>query len=84
MMFEPAMESPDGLELFPCLVDVPCGASKVVKIPIQNSRLHDIYLSQRTVQGWVELMEDIRPVITAADCQKKHVSQSCDAFLIFI
>ncbi|KAK6324467.1 hypothetical protein J4Q44_G00038090 [Coregonus suidteri] len=76
MMFEPAVDShcPEGLELSPCLVDVPCGASKVVKIPIQNSTQHDIYLSQRTVLGWVELMDDIRPVITAPDCQKKHRS----------
>lgn len=66
MMFEPAMEShcPDGLVVFPCLVDVPCGASKVVKIEDQNSTQHDIYLSQRTVLGRVEQIADIRPVIT--------------------
>ena len=66
MMFESAMEShcPDGLVVFPCLVAVPCGASKVVKIEIQNSTQHDIYLSQRTVLGRVEKIADIRPVIT--------------------
>ncbi|KAK0151978.1 hypothetical protein N1851_006677 [Merluccius polli] len=53
MLFEPATENnrPEGLELFPALVDVPCGPSKVVKIPIQNSTKHSIYLPQRTVLG---------------------------------
>lgn len=39
MPFEPLPECPvqDGLELFPTVVDVPKGASKVVKIPVLNS-----------------------------------------------
>lgn len=39
MMFETATGSciPEGLELFPAVVNVPPGASKTVKIPIQNS-----------------------------------------------
>lgn len=79
-MFDPAMDShcPEGLEPFSCLVDVPCGAPKVVKIPTPHNMT---FTSQRTVLGWVELMDGIRPVITASDCQKKHVSQSSDAFL---
>lgn len=37
MLFEPAMKTnlPDGLELFQALIDVPPGATKIVKIPIQ-------------------------------------------------
>lgn len=33
---------PDGLELFPALVDVPASGSKIGKIPIQNSTRHDV------------------------------------------
>lgn len=33
---------PDGLELFPALVDVPVSGSKIGKIPIQNSTRHDV------------------------------------------
>lgn len=65
-LFEPAIEShcPDGLELFPAMVDVPSGASKVVKIPVQNITQHDIYLSQRTELGRIESVAEVRPVIS--------------------
>lgn len=38
MLFEPALKRdfPDGLDLFPALVNVPTGASKTVKIPVSN------------------------------------------------
>lgn len=64
MLFEPATENncPEGLELFPALVDVPCGPSKVVKIPIQNSTKHSIYLPQRTVLGQLAEVTEVRPV----------------------
>lgn len=62
MLFEPVMEDsyPEGLGLFPTLVDVPCGYSKLVKIPIQNTTQHDIYLPQRTVLGSVTQISEIR------------------------
>lgn len=56
LLFEPAVESslPDGLELFLCLVDVPTGAAKTVRIPIQNSAQHKIFLPPKTVLGSIE------------------------------
>lgn len=64
MLFESAMENscPEGLELFSALVDVPSGPSKVVKIPIQNTTKHSIYLSQRTVLGQPTEVTEVRPV----------------------
>lgn len=49
MLFEPALKGdvPDGLDLFPALVNVPPGASKTVKIPVCNSTKHDIFLPPR-------------------------------------
>lgn len=62
MLFEPVMEDsyPEGLGLFPALLDVPCGHSKLVKIPIQNYTKHDIYLPQRTVLGSVTQISEVR------------------------
>lgn len=64
MLFEPAMKTnlPDGLELFPALIDVPPGATKTVKIPIQNPTKHDIFLYPKTVLGLIEEVSDYRPV----------------------
>lgn len=82
VMFEPTMESncPEGLELFPALVDVPCGTSKMVRIPIQNSTQHDIYLPQRTLLGVTERIADSRPVRLAPPVQRP-VNQASDALL---
>lgn len=56
MLFEPSVEShlPDGLELFPALIEVPPGITKTVKIPIQNSTKHDMFLFPKTVLGLIE------------------------------
>ena len=67
MLFQPLIENtcPEGLELFPALVDVPCGSSKCIKIPIQNATRHAIYLPQRTTLGTLEEMADVKPVLSA-------------------
>ncbi|KAL6470998.1 hypothetical protein MHYP_G00196480 [Metynnis hypsauchen] len=64
MSFEPATvkHCPDGLEVFPAIVDVPAGSTKIVKIPIQNSTQHDIYLARRTVLGRLEEITDLVPM----------------------
>lgn len=61
MPFEPLPECPaqDGLELFPTVVDVPNGASKVVKIPVLNSTQHDIYLPAWTVLGTITQVSEV-------------------------
>ena len=63
-LFEPAVESslPDGLELFPALVDMPAGASKIVRIPIQNTTQHDIFLPPKTTLGFTEEIIGLQPV----------------------
>lgn len=63
-LFERSPESncPDGLDLFPTLVDVPTGSSKVAKIPIQNVTKHDIYPSQRTILGTPEEISEVKPI----------------------
>lgn len=64
MLFQPNLVSncPEGLELFPALVDVPRGSTKIVKIPVQNTTKHDIYLTKRTVLGTLEEVTEIKPV----------------------
>lgn len=64
MMFQPSPENHclEGLELFPALVDVPVGSSKRIKIPIQNSTKHDIYLAKKTVLGTLEDILDLKPI----------------------
>lgn len=64
LLFQPSPENnfPEGLELFPALVDVPSGSSKCTKIPIQNPTKHDIYLTQRTVLGTLEEVIEVKPV----------------------
>lgn len=63
-LFQPNLENscPEGLELFPALVDVPSGLTKIVKIPIQNPTKHDIFLSKRTVLGTLEEVTEVKPV----------------------
>ena len=63
MLYEPAENNcPVGLDLFPTIVDVPSGSSKVVKISIQNVTKHDIFLSGRTVLGTLQEVADVTPV----------------------
>lgn len=64
MLFQPLMDNncPEGLELFPALVDVPGGPSKCIKLPIQNATQHAIYLTQRTTLGTLEEMVDVKPI----------------------
>lgn len=64
MSFEPGPEDhwPELLELFPVIVQVPSGQSKLVKIPIQNISQHDIYLPPKTVLGQLEETVSILPV----------------------
>jgi len=45
------------------MVDVPWGSAKCVKIPIQNSTRHTIYLAQRTVLGTLEEITGVKPVL---------------------
>lgn len=58
MLFEPALKRdvPNGLDLFPALINVPPGASKTVKIK------HDIFLPPRTALGCIEGIIDSRPM----------------------
>lgn len=64
MLFQPLTENtcPEGLELFPALVDVPGGSSKYIKVPIQNSTQHTIYLTQRTTLGTLEEPSDVKTI----------------------
>ncbi len=64
MFFQPDVVSncPEGLELFPALVDVPSGSTKVVKIPVLNLTKHGIYLTKRTVIGTLEEVTEVRTV----------------------
>lgn len=82
MMFEPASESfiPEGLELFPAVVNVPPGASKTVKIPVQNSTNHNIYLPQRLVLGNIEPISEIRPVCSSSSIS--HPDQQINGALL--
>lgn len=86
MLFQPSPENscPEGLELFPALVDVPSGLSKFTKIPIQNSTQHDIYLTQRTVLGTLEDIAEMKPIkyppLSSALIHKNTV-QTCSAQL---
>ncbi|XP_077340604.1 uncharacterized protein LOC143984182 [Lithobates pipiens] len=80
MSFEPLPEYPveEGLELFPSVVDVPNGFSKLVKIPILNRAQHDIYLPPRTVLGTISPAAEILPLSPNKDDgkgidQKKRV-----------
>lgn len=78
MSFEPTLKSslPEGLELFPALVDVPVGASKAVKIPVCNSTNHDIFLPPRTLLGYIEEIIDSRPVNLSSPTQQPAKSNS--------
>lgn len=73
MPFEPLPEWPvqDGLELFPTVVDVPNGVSKVVKIPVLNSTQHDIYLPARTVLGTITPVSEVLPLIPSGGARNK-------------
>ncbi|RCU34996.1 hypothetical protein DVA81_18370, partial [Acinetobacter baumannii] len=64
MLFQPNLVSncPEGLDLVPALVDVPSMSTKMVKIPIQISTKHDIYLTKRTVLGTLEAVIEEKPV----------------------
>lgn len=78
MLFEPTLESvlPEGLQLFPALVDVPRGASKAVKISICNSTKHDIFLPPRTVLGCIEEIVDSKPVNLCSPAKQPAKSKS--------
>lgn len=52
MLFEPKCNLPAGLEIFPALVDVLAGASKIVKVMIQKSTKHDMFLHPKTFLGY--------------------------------
>lgn len=77
-LFEPTLESvlPEGLQLFPALVDVPRGASKAVKISICNSTKHDIFLPPRTVLGCIEEIVDSKPVNLCSPAKQPAKSKS--------
>lgn len=84
MLFQPSQENncPEGLELFPALVDVPSGSSKCTKIPIQNSTRHDIYLAQRTVLGTLEDIAEVKPVkYLSSEPIQQNTAQTCSAQL---
>lgn len=71
--FEPLPEYPveEGLELFPSVVDVPNGFSKLVKIPILNRAQRDIYLPPRTVLGTISPAAEILPLSPNKDIGKE-------------
>lgn len=64
MLFEPTVKCsfPEGLELLPAVVDVPPGASRMVKIPVQNLTEHNIFLLPKTVLGFIEEITECHPV----------------------
>lgn len=78
MLFQPSVEDncPDGLDLFPAFVDVPSGLTKTVKIPVQNTTKHDIYLPKQTVLGTLEEVTEIRPDKCVSDILESQ-SQPC-------
>lgn len=54
------------------------GASKVVKIPIENVSKHDLFLSGRTILGTLEEVAEVKSV----DCPRQNdvpVNQSMKA-----
>lgn len=69
MLFQPIVQDnyPDGLELFSALVDVPCGLTKLVKIPVQNTSKHAVYLSKRIVLGTLEEVTELKPVMAHSE-----------------
>lgn len=84
MLFESSPENncPDGLDLFPTLVDVPTGSSKIARIPIQNVTKHDIYLSQRTIVGTLEEISEVKPITHSPNNPKPRScpsAQTCSA-----
>lgn len=54
------------------MVDVPNGASKVVKIPVLNSTQHDIYLPARTVLGTISPVSEVLPLIPSGGAGKEN------------
>lgn len=79
MLFEPTVKGdlPEGLELFPALINVPPGASKTVKIPIQNSTKHNIFLHPKTVLGLSEEITEYKPVNICPNTERvKQTDQS--------
>lgn len=56
------MSSPRWPKTISTVVDVPNGASKVVKISVLNSTQHDIYLPARTVMGTITLVSEVLPL----------------------
>lgn len=81
MLFQPSEHDsyPEGLELFPALVDVPCGLTKLVKIPVQNTTKHDIYLSKRIVLGTLEEVTEVRPIVT--ETAQQNSANACSVHL---
>lgn len=85
MMFEPCMGNsvPEGLELFSAIVNVPRGASKIVKIPIQNIISQDIYLPGRLTLGTIEPIMGTKPVQLGSNVSDNE-KQNSDASLCSI
>jgi len=80
MPFEPLQEWPvqDGLELFPTVVDVPNGVSKVVKIPVLNPTQHDIYLPARTVLGTITPVSEVLPLVLSGGVRTGNTKEECE------
>lgn len=80
VIFEPMSVRviPEGLELFPAVVKVLLGASKTVKIPVQNSTKHTIYLPQRRILGNIEEISEIRPIYSSSNIEQsgKQISSA--------
>ena len=81
-MFELALENhcTEGLELFPAVVDVPPGASKTIRIPVQNSSNNDVYLLQRVVLGCIQPILVAKPLILHSTVQRQF-SQTKDSLV---
>lgn len=60
MMFDPYVMShqPERLDVYPSIVELPAGESTFVKIKVQNSSQHDIWLASRPCQGSTESVVD--------------------------
>lgn len=64
MVFEPCTmpQYPEGLDVFPSIVELLPETSTFVKIKVQNSTKHNIWLAPRTVLGSIEAVVNVVPI----------------------
>ena len=64
MLFEPGVISylPEGLELYPSIVELPPGPSKAVKVKVFNTSAFDLWLAPKTCLGSIESIMAVNPI----------------------